>query len=342
MGYSWIANLKPSHDIRSALTATRAPSALTATGAAFQTCRNKIGGNVQTAKRPMFGEQQRFVLTLVAPAALLLLLFQVVPIAIGANASFRDWALYNPKKTWIGWDHYGAVIGDPAFLEVVLPNTFLFMAASVLGSLVLGLAFALLLNRPFRGQRLVQTVLLVPLMVAPVIAAIMMRWMFNDQFGIVNAVLEGLGLEGQPWLVKRWSAFGIIVLTDIWLWTPWFTLLLLAGLQSLPREPFEAAAIDGTSTWRVFRYLTVPMLRPVIAVCVVIRAIDAFRTFDIVWTLTGGGPGRSTELFSLYAYVLAFLNLDFGRGSAAAIVGGLIILVVGVALYRLVNRIGKA
>jgi ABC-type sugar transport system permease subunit len=124
-----------------------------------------------------------------------------------------------------------------------------------------------------------------------VIAAIMIRWIFNDQFGIVNVVLEAIGLEGQPWLVQRWSAFGIILLTDIWLWTPWFTLLLLAGLQSLPKEPFEAAAIDGTTTWRVFRFLTLPMLRPVIVVCVVIRAIDAFRTFDIVWTLTGGGPG---------------------------------------------------
>src|SRR6266446_3912479 len=231
----------------------------------------------------MFGEQQRFMLFLIAPAALLLLLFQVLPIVIGANASFRDWALYNPKKTWVGFDHYRAVI-----------------------------------------------------------TAIMMRWMFNDQFGIVNVVLEGLGLEGQPWLVQRWSAFGIILLTDIWLWTPWFTLLLLAGLQSLPKEPFEAAAIDGTTTWRVFRFLTLPMLRPVIVVCVVIRAIDAFRTFDIVWTLTGGGPGRSTELFSLYAYVLAFLSLDLGRGSAAAIIGGLIILVIGVVLYRLVDRIAKA
>lgn len=292
--------------------------------------------------RPMFGEQQRFMLFLIAPAALLLLLFQVVPIVIGANASFRDWALYNPKKIWVGLAHYEAVIADPAFLEVVLPNTFLFMVVSVFGALVVGLALALLLNRPFRGQRVVQTILLVPLMVAPVIAAIMMRWMFNDQFGIVNAVLEGLGLEGQPWLVQRWTAFGVILLTDIWLWTPWFTLLLLAGLQSLPREPFEAAEIDGTSTWRVFTHLTLPMLQPVIVVCVVIRAIDAFRTFDIVWTLTGGGPGRSTELFSLYAYVLAFLNLDLGRGSAAAIVGGLIILVVGVGLYRLVDRVTKS
>src|SRR5882672_10036823 len=230
--------------------------------------------------RRRFGEQERFMLLLIAPAALLMTLFQVVPIAIGANASFRDWALNNPKKTWVGLSHYVDVITDPAFLQVVLPNTFLFMILSVGGALTIGLGLALGLNRGFRGQKLVQTVLLLPLMVAPVIAAIMMRWMFNDQFGIVNAVLEGLGLEGQPWLVERWSAFGIIVLTDIWLWTPWFTLLLLAGLQSLPREPFEAAAIDGTSTWRVFSHLTLPMLRPVIVVCIVIRAIDAFRTFD--------------------------------------------------------------
>jgi len=279
------------------------------------------------------------MLLLIAPAALLLLLFQVTPIVIGANASFRDWTLYNPKKTWLGFAHYTYVITDPAFLQVALPNTFLFMAASVSGALVIGLALAVLLDRSFRGQKLVQTVLLLPLMVAPVIAAIMIRWMFNDQFGIVNVVLEALGIEGQPWLAQRWSAFGVILLTDIWLWTPWFTLLLLAGLRSLPREPFEAAAIDGTTPWRVFRHLTLPMLRPVIVVCVVIRSIDAFRTFDIVWTLTGGGPARSTELFSLYAYVHAFLNLDFGRGSAAAIIGGVIILVVGIALYRVVNRV---
>jgi len=291
--------------------------------------------------RRRFGEQERFMLLLIAPAALLMALFQVVPIVIGANASFRDWALYNPKKIWVGLAHYHAVITDPAFLQVVLPNTFLFMALSVCGALAIGLCLALVLNRGFRGQKLVQTMLLLPLMVAPVIAAIMMRWMFNDQFGIVNVVLEAVGIEGQPWMAQRWSAFGVILLTDIWLWTPWFMLLLLAGLQSLPREPFEAAAIDGTTSWRVFRYLTLPMLRPVIVVCVVIRSIDAFRTFDIVWTLTGGGPARSTELFSLYAYVHAFLNLDFGKGSAAAIIGAVIILVVGLLLYRLTDRVMK-
>ena len=152
-------------------------------------------------------------------------------------------------------------------------------------------------------------------------------------------MLEALGGEGQPWLTPRWSAFSIIVLTDVWLWTPWFTLLLLAGLQSLPKAPFEAAAIDGTSAGRVFRHLTLPMLAPVIVVCVVIRSIDAFRTFDIVWALTGGGPARQTQLFSLYAYEKAFVLLDFGKGSAAAIVGGVIIMVVGLTLYRVLDRI---
>jgi multiple sugar transport system permease protein len=163
--------------------------------------------------------------------------------------------------------------------------------------------------------------------------------MFNDQFGIVNVALDAVGMGGQSWFTQRLSAFGVILMTDVWLWTPWFTLLLLAGLQSLPKEPFEAAAIDGATRWRVFSQLTLPMLRPVIVVCVVIRSIDAFRTFDIVWTLTGGGPARSTELFSLYAYVEAFQNLNFGKGSAAAIIGALIILVVGMALYRIMDRL---
>lgn len=288
--------------------------------------------------RKRFGEQERFMLLLIAPAVTLLVLFQAVPIFIGGSASFRDWMLHNPKKTWVGFSQYLSVLTDPAFLEIVLPNTFIFMFASVTISLAAGLALAIALNRPFRGQKLVQTILLLPLMVAPVIAAIMMRWMFNDQFGVVNAVLEALGGEARPWLVERWPAFAIIILTDCWLWTPWFTLLLLAGLQSLPKSPFEAAAIDGTTPWRVFRYLTVPMLKPVIIVCIVIRSIDAFRTFDIVWALTGGGPARQTELFSVYAYEIAFVFLDFGKGSAAAITGGLIILVIGMMLYRVLDH----
>src|SRR5258708_38505017 len=224
-------------------------------------------------------EKTRFMLALIAPAALVLVLFQVVPILTGANASFRDWTLHDPNRTWVGFANSLHVLRDAEFRNIVLPNTFGFMVASVACSLLLGLAIALMLNKRFPGRWLVQSFVLLPLMVAPVIAAIMIRWMFNDQFGVVNAVLEGLGFAPVSWLTQRWTAFGVILLTDVWLWTPWFALILLAGLQSLPAEPFEAARIAAASAWRTFRYFTLPMLRPVLAGWIVLRAIDAFRAF---------------------------------------------------------------
>jgi multiple sugar transport system permease protein len=288
---------------------------------------------------PWLGEKERFMLLLIMPAGVVLVLFQIVPIILGANASFREWQLFNPTKTWVGLRHYIYVLGDPTFLTVVLPNTFLLMFLSVTLSLIGGLALAHYLNRNFAGQWLMQTIILLPQMIAPVIGAMMMRWAFNDQFGVVAAFLDWLGWGPISWLAQRWPSFFIIVFTDVWIWTPWFALILLAGLRSLPREPFEAAQIDAAGAWRTFTHLTLPMLRPVIAVCVLIRSIDAFRTFDVVWILTGGGPARSTEVFSIYTYIETFVNLDFGRGSAAAIIGALIILVVAGVMYKLAGRL---
>ncbi len=280
-----------------------------------------------------FAERERFMLALILPALLILLAFQVVPILIGANASFRIYPLFHPTKTWVGFRNYLRVLTDPLFYGVVLPNTFLFMAASVTGGLAAGLTLAVMLNRRFRGARIVRTVILLPLMIAPVVAAIMVTWMFNDQFGIVNVILQALGFEPVVWFLYRSTSMAIVILTDIWLWTPWFTIILLAGLQSLPPEPREAAMIDGAGSWRIFWKVTLPLLRPVLLVCVVIRAIDAFRVFDIVWVITKGEPARSTEVFSIYAYKQAFVYLNFDLGSAAAIIGAVIIMVVGAALY---------
>jgi multiple sugar transport system permease protein len=274
------------------------------------------------------------MLALILPAFLILALFQIVPIVIGANASFRSWSLFNPQKTWVGLANYRQVLTDPLFYGTVLPNTFLFMAASVTGGLVAGLALAMMLNRRFRGERIVRTAILLPLMVPPVVAAIMITWMCNDQFGIVNVVMQAVGLEPVPWLVYRSTSMAIVIATDVWLWTPWFTILILAALRTLPPEPHEAGRIDGAGPWRLFRYITLPLLRPVLMVCVVVRAIDAFRVFDIVWTITKGGPARSTETFSIYAYKQAFVYLNFDLGTAASLVGAAIVMVVGAVLYR--------
>ena len=280
------------------------------------------------------GERERFMLALILPAFLVLGLFQIVPVLLGANASFRSWSLFNPQKTFVGFENYRRVLTDPLFYGTVLPNTFLFMIASVMGGLVAGLGLAVMLNRKFPGARLVRTAILLPLMVPPVVAAIMITWMFNDQFGIVNVVLQAVGLEPVPWLIYRWTSLGIVVATDVWLWTPWFTILILAALQTLPPEPHEAAKIDGAGPWRLFRHITLPLLQPVLMVCVVVRAIDAFRVFDIVWTITKGGPARSTETFSIYAYKQAFVYLNFDLGAAASLIGAAIIMIVGAVLYR--------
>jgi len=294
---------------------------------------------VISRRRLRWRERERFMVSLILPAFVILILFQALPILMGANASFRSWALYNPQKTFVGLANYKRVLTDPVFYGLVLPNTFLFMLTSVGGGLLAGLTLAVMLNRMFRFERLVRTVILLPLMVAPVVAAIMIRWMFNDQFGIVNVVLEALGFEPIPWLAKRWTGMLVVIGTDIWLWTPWFALILLAGLRSQPPEPREAAMIDGANAWQIFRNITLPLLRPVLMVCIVIRSIDAFRVFDIVWTITTGGPARSTETFSLYAYQQAFVFLNFDLGSAASIVGALIIMVVGGILYRVLSRL---
>jgi multiple sugar transport system permease protein len=274
------------------------------------------------------------MLALVLPALAILVGFQIVPILLGANASFRDWSLYDPQKTFVGLANYRRILGDPIFYGTVLPNTFLFMLASVTSGLLAGLSLAVMINRRFPGARLLRTAILLPLMVPPVVAAIMITWMFNDQFGIVNVVMEALGLEPVAWLVGRWTSLAIVVMADVWLWTPWFTLLILAALQTLPVEPHEAARIDGAGTWQVFRNITLPLLRPVLMVCITIRTIDAFRVFDIVWTITKGGPARSTEVFSIYAYKQAFVYLNFDLGSAASLIGAALIMVVGGVLYK--------
>ncbi|MBW2122622.1 MAG: sugar ABC transporter permease [Deltaproteobacteria bacterium] len=277
--------------------------------------------------------RRRFMFFLIAPAVFVLLAFEILPIFMGIDASLRRFILTDLQHPFIGLKNYIKVITDAQFYGVVLFNTFLFMFASVSGGLLLGLGLAVLLNRKFRGQNVVRTVIVFPMMVAPVVAATMVAWIFNDQFGIVNVIMRALGFEPVVWLVNRWSSMSIVILTDIWLWTPWYVLLILAALQNIPPEPHEAARIDGANEWQVFRSVTLPLLRPVLLVAIVIRSIDAFRVFDVVWTITRGEPGRMTEVFSIYSYKESFVFLDFGVGAASSIIGALIIMVIGIVLY---------
>ncbi len=282
---------------------------------------------------------QPFQVQLIALPALVVLLFQVLPILHGIVISFTSFTIWNPRGGFAGLRNYLRVIENPLFYRHALPNTFLFLALAVGSELLLGLGIALLINRRFPGQRLVRTLLVLPLLVAPVVTGLMFYWMFNAEFGLVNQGLTALGLSGVLWFNRPWTAFAVIVLADVWTWTPWFVLIIYAGLQSLPPEPFEAARIDGAGAWSTFRRITLPLLYPVLSVVVVIRAFDAFRVFDVVWTMTGGGPGNATETFGTFVYRIGYLTVNWSEGAAAAMVGALMIMVVGVLVYGTFARV---
>jgi multiple sugar transport system permease protein len=300
--------------------------------------RLRAGGAAPGAAASLGRQRRRFVIALVAPAALVLLVFQVVPILMGVDASLRNYSLTDAEHPFAGLKNFRRVLTDTQFIGVVMGNTFAFMLLSVAGGVVLGLVFALLLNRPFRGRSVARTLIVFPLMVAPVVASIMIAWIFNDQFGVANAILGVFGLGPIAWLVNPKLGLLIVILTDVWLQTPFYVLIILAGLQTMPREPHEAARVDGANAWQVFRNVTLPLLRPVLLVAVVIRSIDAFRVFDTVWTITKGEPGRATEVFSIYAYKEAFVFLNFGMGAAASLTGAVVIMVVGWLLYMGLSR----
>jgi len=286
-----------------------------------------------------------FQYQLLALAALALLVFQVLPIAHGVWISFHNFTPWNPEGDFVGLRNYWRVLANPLFYRAALPNTFLFLVLAVGLEVCFGLGIALLVNRRFPGARLVRTLLLLPLLVAPVVAGLMFYWMFHSEFGFVNQLLAAVGLPTVLWFNRPWTAFGVIVLADVWTWTPWFVLIIYSGLQTLPPEPFEAARLDGAGAWQIFRWITVPLLYPVLSITLLIRSFDAFRVFDVIWTMTGGGPGNSTETFGTFVYRLGYLTVNYSEGAAAALIGAAIIVAVGVLVYRTFARVvwgGKA
>ncbi len=289
--------------------------------------------------RAWLDRETPFQYQLILLPALAMVVFQVVPIAHGILISLTNFSPWNPEGSFAGLHNYVRVITNPLFYRHALPNTFLFLVLAVAIEVALGLAIALLINRRFPGQRLVKTLLVLPLLVAPVVAGLMFYWLFHSEFGLVNQLLAAAGLPGVLWFNRPWTAFAVIVLADVWTWTPWFILIIYAGLQTLPPEPFEAARIDGANAWNTFRLITVPLLYPVLSITVLIRSFDAFRVFDVVWTMTGGGPGNATETFGTFVYRIGYLTVNYSEGAAAAMVGAFLIMVLGILVFGTFVRV---
>ena len=280
---------------------------------------------------------------LLAPAAATFLVVSIQPIAKGLWLSSRDTSLIYPDDKFVGLANYAALLADEQFWNAWY-HTLVFTTASTLIETLLGLAMALVLHEWFVGRGLVRAAMLVPWAIPTVVTSKMFGWLFDGQNGLVNHVLIGLGIiQGHMgWYSDPDRALATIVIADVWKTTPFMALLLLAGLQTIPRSLSEAATIDGAGSLQSFLFVRLPLLAPTLLIAALLRALDAFRIFDLVYVLTGGGPADSTETLSTLTYKTLFSTLQFGYGSAMAtlmfVTEAAIGLAFGIWLIRRMRR----
>jgi multiple sugar transport system permease protein len=251
------------------------------------------------------------------PAVLVLLAVLVIPLLYSLVSSLFRWSIARPflGSTFVLLGNYAEALNDPAFLRAML-NTFIFTIAAVGIEVGLGLAIAHLFVGRFRGKAFFETLLFLPVVLTPVAVGVIWRILLQTDVGLVCYLLTTLSGRATTILSDPVAAFLALIMIDIWQTTPFTFVMFLAGLQSLPRDPYEAAYLEGANWHQRLRYLTLPLLRPVLLVVVMIRVMDAFRIFDTVYILTGGGPDNATEMVSTFAYRVAFQYFNTGYASA--------------------------
>ena len=259
-----------------------------------------------------------FPLLLLTPALAVLLSLSIYPLIYSITISLQRETADGIKWTLANF----ARLGSDSFFLTAMAHTFVYAAAALVLEFSIGLGLALLLNTQMRGRGFFRATLLVPMMLPTVVVGVVWRLMLNANFGAINGTLKefALNTEGLTWTASPRLAFLSVIVVDVWQWTPFVFLVLLAGLQAIPQEPYEAALIDGSSRWQTFRHVTLPLLKPAILIALLLRTMDLLRVFDQIFILTEGGPGFATETISLYIYRTAFRFFDFGYAAAMSFV----------------------
>jgi multiple sugar transport system permease protein len=289
----------------------------------------------RTYRRPWYERHFNFLLLL--PALIIIIFLTVYPIVNVVQLSFYKYNYLRGGKALIGFGNYLRLSGDWFFLQG-LKNTFLFSITATMAEVLLGLGLALLFNVRFRGRKWLLPAVIFPMMLSTMVVCAIWRAMYHYDYGILNHLLSLIGLGRVKWLIDPKLALWSVVLVDIWQWTPMAFLILLAGLQSIPKEFYEAARVDGATGFKLFRRITLPLLRNHLMLALLLRSIDTFKIFDKVYALTGGGPGSATETISFYIYREGFRYFNMGRASAAAVVMFLAVGVITAFYIRQVLR----
>lgn len=269
------------------------------------------------------------------PAIVFIGMLMVFPILYTLYLSFTNWNLTSGMEpAFVGINSYLRVFSEPRFLHA-LGRTFTFTAFAVAFEVVLGVVVALILNRAFIGKSLAKLLLLLPLVATPVAVGIVFNLFYDPTIGLLNFALNALGLPQGRWVSSEHTVIASLVLVDVWQWTPMITLIVLAGLAGLSEEPVEAARVDGASEWQILRYVTIPMVMPVILTAMILRLIDALKTFDIIFAMTGGGPGYASETLNIMGFKYSFEYFRMGQSSVILVALFLVVLICSLGIMKL-------
>ena len=272
------------------------------------------------------------------PALAFVILLMIFPVCYTLLVGFTDWNLTSGRPMrFVGLQSYRLVVRDPRFIAAI-GRTCAFTLGVVIGEAVLGTIIALILNREFRGKGLLKFFLLLPLVVTPVAIGIVFNLFYDPTIGFLNFVLHAFGLPQSGWVTESATVLPSLMLVDIWQWTPMIALIVLAGLSGLSSEPFESAMVDGANGVQPFFHVTLPMIMPTVLTAIVLRAVDALKTYDIIYAMTKGGPGYSSETLNILAYKLSFEYFNLGRSSSVLVFLFLIVLLFSIGVMQLRKR----
>ena len=288
------------------------------------------------ATKPVTGRLRPSYWPFVLPTLITVGAVIVFPWVFTLWMSANQWQL-GGEQSFVGFDNYLRLATDMRFWESMW-HTLVYTVLSVVAPMILGTIAALVFDSKLPMRGLLRGIFVMPMMATPVAVALVWTMMYHPQLGVLNYLLSLIGIAPQEWIFNQSTVIPSLVLVETWQWTPLVMLIVLGGLASMPRDPFESAEIDGANGWQKFRYITLPMILPFIMVAVIIRSIDALKSFDIIFAMTQGGPGTASETINIYLYNVAFAYYDIGYGSAIAVVFFIVIIAMSMVLLALRQR----
>lgn len=280
--------------------------------------------------------ERKYSLFFIFPAVVYLIAFTVYPTFYTWFMSFSDYTLGKTKFVYL--ENYKFLLLHDKIFKTSLLYTLYYVFLVVILEFIFGFGIAILLNREFKGKSLALILIMIPMMIAPIVTALVFKILYDPTFGLLNYLIRLItGFQGQDWFTNAQLAKIAVMLIDVWQWTPFVALVLLAGFQYLPPEIFEAAKVDGASPLQLLRYVTLPMLKRIILLVLIFRSMDAFKAFEYIYATTKGGPGYATQTLNIYAYLSSFRYTKFGIGAAISIIMFSMIAILTVGLIRILR-----